>query len=66
MTTTAYDLLTAFETLPPTDQQQVAFEILRRSNGVEVPSDAYDELGAEILQSYDPEEETGAYCTGSD
>ena len=65
MTATAFDLLNAFETLPPPDKQQVAFEILRRSHGLEIPSEAYDELGAEILQSYD-EDEPGALCTGSD
>jgi hypothetical protein len=57
MTTTARDVLTAFEALPPAEQQKVAAEILRRCTGTgDLSEEAYDELAAELFRSYDAEE----------
>jgi hypothetical protein len=57
MTTTARDVLTAFDALPPREQQQVAAEILRRSAGPgDLPEAALDELAAELFRGYDAEE----------
>jgi hypothetical protein len=61
MTTAAYNLLSAFEALPPADQQSVAAEILRRATSVEDLSDeALHEVADSLLQSYDAEEAEGA------
>lgn len=57
MTTTAREVLAAFEALPPAEQQQVAAEIIRRSSGTgDLPEAALDELAAELFRSYDAEE----------
>jgi hypothetical protein len=57
MTTSARDVLAAFDTLSPAEQQQVAVEILRRSAGAgELPDAAFDELAAELFRAYDAEE----------
>jgi len=49
MTQTARDVLTAFDGLPPTDQQQVAAEILRRApeiNQVKAGAEARERASA--------------------
>jgi hypothetical protein len=57
MTTTAREVLAAFDALPPAEQQQVAAEILRRSSGTgDLPEAGFDELGAELFSRYDKEE----------
>jgi hypothetical protein len=57
MTTTARNLLAAFDALPPAEQQQVAAEILRRTAvGGEVSGETLDELAGELFRSYDAEE----------
>jgi hypothetical protein len=57
MTPIARDLLAVFDTLSPSEQQQVAAEILRRSVGAgELPEAALHELAAELFQRYDAEE----------
>jgi hypothetical protein len=57
MTATARNLLTAFDALPPVDQQQVAAEILRRTAAsADLPEAAFDELAAELFRNYDAEE----------
>jgi hypothetical protein len=57
MTTTARDVLTAFDALSAAEQQQVAAEILRRSVGTgDLPDAALDELAAELFRGYDAEE----------
>lgn len=57
MTTTARNLLAAFDGLDPTEQQQVAVEILRRSARVDdLPDKTFDELTAELFRGYDAEE----------
>jgi len=56
MTATASDLLAAFDSLAPTEQKEVAVQILRRSTGpAEIPDQTFDELAAEIFASYDAE-----------
>lgn len=61
MTTAAHSLLTAFDALDPVEQQRVAVEILRRSAATnDLTNDAFDELTAEVFQSYDAEEANGA------
>lgn len=61
MTTTARDLLAAFDTLTPEEQQQVAAEIYRRTPPTgELPDAAFEELAAELLRGYDAEEGAGA------
>ncbi len=61
MTTRARDLVDSFNALSPADKQQVAAEILRRSvSAKELPDEAFDQLAAEVFQSYDAEEATGA------
>jgi len=57
MTATAREVLEAFDSLPPAEQQQVATEILRRSAGVgDMPEAGLDELAAELFRSYEAEE----------
>jgi hypothetical protein len=57
MSTTARELLSAFEALSPADQHQVTAEILRRSAGADdLPDTAFDELAAELFRGYDAEE----------
>jgi hypothetical protein len=57
MTTSARDVLAAFDALCPADQQELAAAILRRSTGSGELSDvALDELAAELFRSYDAEE----------
>jgi hypothetical protein len=57
MTTTARNLLAAFEALEPTDQKQVATEILRRyaADG-DLTAPELDELASDVFKSYDAEE----------
>ena len=58
MTDTAQDVLRAFDTLSPTEQQEVVAEILRRTApSGELPDEALHELADELFQSYDAEEE---------
>ena len=57
MTAAARDLLTAFDTLPPDDQRQVAAEILRRLAAADdVPEAGFNEMAAELFRGYDAEE----------
>jgi len=57
LTATARDLLAAFESLAPTEKQEVAVEILRRCAGVHgLADEAFEELAAELFRSYDAEE----------
>jgi hypothetical protein len=57
MTETARSLLTAFDALPPAEQQQVVVEILRRTAAADdLPETALDELAAELFRGYDAEE----------
>jgi hypothetical protein len=57
MTEPVRDLLRAFDALSPTEQNQVAAEILRRCTPDESLSDAaLDELAAELFRGYDAEE----------
>jgi hypothetical protein len=61
MTLSGHNLLSAFDTLPPAEQHQVAVEILRRSASMdELTTDALDELAAEVFRSYDDEESSRA------
>ena len=61
MTTRVREVLAAFESLAPEEQQQVAAEILRRTAPAgDLPEAALDELAAELFRSYDAEEATGA------
>jgi hypothetical protein len=54
MSTAAKELLVTFETLSPSDQQQVAAEILRRSAAAgDLPESALNELAAELFRGYD-------------
>jgi hypothetical protein len=60
MTLAARNLLTAFESLDPAEQQQVAVEILRRSTAADELADhTFDELAADVFQSYDAEDSNG-------
>jgi hypothetical protein len=60
MTEPACDLLRAFDTLSPAEQQQVAAEILRRTAAADDLSDAaFDELAADLFRAYDAEEAAG-------
>jgi hypothetical protein len=57
VTETVRDLLRAFDALPPSEQRQVAVEILRRCAPDEgIPNAALDELAAELFRAYDDEE----------
>jgi len=57
VTTRAHNIIASFEALEPVEKQQVAAEILRRSAGVdELTGETFDELAAELFQSYDDEE----------
>jgi hypothetical protein len=57
MTKAARELLTAFEALSPSDQQQVTAEILRRTTASpDLPEAALEELAGELFRSYDSEE----------
>jgi hypothetical protein len=61
MTTSSHNLLSAFDTLPPAEQHEVALEILRRSASFdELTGEAFDELAAEVFRSYDDEESSRA------
>lgn len=56
MTEPARDLLTAFDTLAPVDQQQVAAEILRRTAATgDLPEATLHELADELFRAYDAE-----------
>jgi hypothetical protein len=62
MTQSARELLSAFEALPPSEQQELAAEILRRSAGRgELTDDTLDDLAAELFRSYDAEETSGGH-----
>ena len=57
MTEAARELLMTFESLAPTDQEDVAAEILRRGGSSEdLSEDALHELADELFRSYDAEE----------
>jgi hypothetical protein len=57
MSTSARNLLAAFDALPPAEQQQVVVEILRRTAPADdLPESAFDELAAELFRGYDAEE----------
>jgi hypothetical protein len=57
MTTAAQSLLTAFDALSPTEQQQVATEIMRRCAGTDdLPEAAMNELADDLFRAYDAEE----------
>jgi hypothetical protein len=57
MTLAAHNILEAFDALEPSEQQQVAVEILRRASTTEeLSSDTYDEIAAEVFRTYDAEE----------
>jgi hypothetical protein len=61
MTETVRDLLRAFDALPPTEQNQITVEILRRCAPDESLSDAaLDELAIELFRGYDAEEDARA------
>ncbi|HEX3599935.1 MAG TPA: hypothetical protein VHU84_07315 [Lacipirellulaceae bacterium] len=61
MSTDAHNLLNAFDSLAPAEQQLVAAEILRRSvSSAELASETFDQLAREIFQQYDAEESGGA------
>jgi hypothetical protein len=57
MSTEAHNLLNAFDSLAPAEQQLVAAEILRRSvSSADLANETFDQLGAEVFQQYDVEE----------
>jgi hypothetical protein len=57
MTPTAREVLAAFDALSPSEQRQVAAEILRRSSGAGEPTEAaLHELADELFRGYDAEE----------
>jgi hypothetical protein len=57
MTTTARNVLAAFDALSPAEQHQVAAEILRRTAGIgELTEEGLHELAAERFRGYDAEE----------
>lgn len=61
MSTDAHNLLNAFDSLQPAEQQLVAVEILRRSVATDdLANDTLDGLAAEVFQRYDAEESSGA------
>jgi hypothetical protein len=61
MSTDAHNLLNAFDSLEPAEQQYVAVEILRRSVSMdELTNETFDGLAAEVFQHYDAEESSGA------
>jgi hypothetical protein len=61
MSTEARNLLTAFDSLAPDEQQIVAAEILRRSAGTaDLTDETFDGLAIELFQDYDTEEAEGA------
>ena len=61
MTTSAHNVLNAFEALEPAEQQCVVVEILRRSVTMdELTEQTFNTLAAEVFQSYDAEESSGA------
>ena len=57
MSTTARDLLAAFEALGADDKREVTREILLRSVGADdLSNEAFDDLATAVFQSYDAEE----------
>jgi hypothetical protein len=57
MTAAAREVLTSFAALSPAEQQEVAAEILRRSEGSgELPEAALHDLADELFRGYDAEE----------
>jgi len=57
MSETVHELLRVFDRLSPTEQHEVAAEILRRCTPDEnLPDAALDELAAERFRAYDAEE----------
>lgn len=61
MTQHARDILAAFDALDPTERREVASEILRRSVGADLIFDqAFEQLAADVFQTYDGEEASSA------
>jgi hypothetical protein len=61
MTEAARQLLMTFESLAPTDQEEVVAVLLRRAvASEELPEDALHELADELFRVYDAEEATHA------
>jgi hypothetical protein len=61
MSIDAHDILVAFDALGPSDKQQVAVEILRRSAGIDDLTDqTFDEMALEVFRGYDAEESPSA------
>jgi len=61
MTAVARDLLAAFDTLDPTEKQQVAVEILRHSAGIDdLADETFDKRAVELFQGYEVDEAAGA------
>jgi hypothetical protein len=57
MSETVRELLRVFDSLSPTEQHEVAVEILRRCTpDGDLPDTALDELAAELFRAYDAEE----------
>ena len=61
MTTSATEVLQAFEALTPAEQQEVTAEILRRAvPGGDLPEATRHELAVELFRMYDAEEDARA------
>ena len=57
MTQAAQELIAAFDSLAPEDQQQVTAELLRTSSGAGgLPAAELDEMAAELFRAYDLKE----------
>jgi hypothetical protein len=57
MTQAAQDLLLAFESLPLSEQREVALAIMRRAmTGENLLESAFDELAGELFSGYEAEE----------
>ena len=57
MTQAALELLMTFDALAPSDQEEVAAEILRRAlPSDDLPEEALHELADELFRGYDAEE----------
>ena len=64
MSTSAQELLEAFDSLPAPAQHEVAVAILRRTAAVDdIPEAALHELAHELFRSYDAEESAHADAT---
>jgi hypothetical protein len=62
MSTTAQELLAAFDALPAADRDAVVLEILSRQpiGAGQLPDESLIELADEVFRSYDAEEATDA------